>query len=333
MSTNGVWNDYDKYSNELIEKKWTAWDRAVRDAMEGTEGLSTALAKFDLKVSLTRTVVIDLNSFMQRDKNSGVRNSHLICRLPSINALPSKRASGDDASKRDDDKNERGISVPPLLRSKSSGPEWSREAQFGCRLVVFLKKGDLRMAKVYKIPRPKSSEDAAATRSLDLEHFSKSAFQFCNLTDKPPSSVLMVDVYVDNHFVEEQFYDTRRRFREKYDEKGRECWVFHGTRSENIAKIMVEGFGVGGEDVGVKNGSAYGKGVYTATGPTTPITYARDCRCIILARALEGKHSPTKRHPNPKETLQTCDSWSPVKHWMVFRKGCQLLPRYVVYYK
>ena len=83
---------------------------------------------------------------------------------------------------------------------------------------------------------------------------------------------------------------------------------------------MTQGFLIGG--VGnhrVVNGTAYGKGVYTATGPGTPMGYARNTKAVILARGLEGQ-------PGKDSTRVNSD-------WLIFRRSDHLLPRYIVYYK
>ena len=55
-----------------------------------------------------------------------------------------------------------------------------------------------------------------------------------------------------------------------------EQWVFHGSSAKGIAGIVKDGFKVGGKDAGISavNGTAYGQGVYTASGPNTPMSYA-----------------------------------------------------------
>jgi hypothetical protein len=107
--------------------------------------------------------------------------------------------------------------------------------------------------------------------------------------------------------------------------QSRELWVFHGTN--NIEAIMSGGFKVGGQDIGVRvvHGSVFGFGVYTATGPNTPMQYARSSgenKRVILAKALEGKKGPHG----------TSDCWAPKDDWLVFKTGEQLLPKYVVYW-
>uniref|UniRef100_A0A6S8EHV3 PARP catalytic domain-containing protein n=1 Tax=Aureoumbra lagunensis TaxID=44058 RepID=A0A6S8EHV3_9STRA len=117
---------------------------------------------------------------------------------------------------------------------------------------------------------------------------------------------------------------TSSNFQSKKDEFAKagiptkEIWVFYGTFSdENIKRIMSEGFKVGGSQVKIKNGSAYGRGVYTATGPRAPQGYGKKTNKVILARGLvgtEGVHSKT-----------------PQDDWYLFMDGHQLLPVYVLH--
>ena len=94
-------------------------------------------------------------------------------------------------------------------------------------------------------------------------------------------------------------------------------WVFHGTREENIRPIMTGGFKVGGVDIAVANGRAFGTGVYTAVGPSTPMGYGLGTNKVILAQALVGRDQE--------------DSFTPGQHpdWRIFKTKDQMLPRYV----
>ena len=104
----------------------------------------------------------------------------------------------------------------------------------------------------------------------------------------------------------------------------RELWVFHGT--PHVDAVMASGFKVGGRDAGVAvaNGTVHGHGVYTATGPDTPMTYARhgNTNAVILAKAIEGTRG----------AQGSSDCWAPRGDWLVFKSGAQLLPKYVVYW-
>ena len=105
----------------------------------------------------------------------------------------------------------------------------------------------------------------------------------------------------------------------------RELWVFHGTAARNITHIMTGGFKVGGAGIAIANGNMYGSGVYTATGPHTPMSFSGGGGGgVLLVKALEGVRGASER--------AECDCWSPKDDWLVFRDGHQLLPTYVVYF-
>jgi hypothetical protein len=160
--------------------------------------------------------------------------------------------------------------------------------------------------------------------SKECEEFNMACAQFLRLLGSK-AEVLQVDIY-DSLAVQ-------ARYMAKIDEfKGakkptKEVWVFHGTSPENIEKICRDGFKIGGQGVPIVNGAVYGRGVYTATGPNTPVQYAKKGDSIILCKSLPGmtKGSTDK---------DGGDSWTPPKSdWMIFKTVEQLLPKYVVYFR
>eukprot|EP01050_Picozoa_sp_SAG11_P007701 SAG11_NODE_651_length_7926_cov_2.465057_1_plen_2511_part_00 len=161
-------------------------------------------------------------------------------------------------------------------------------------------------------------QGTAVKQNEESIHFNQAVAQFTQmLGDRQGLKVKEVDWY-QNPGIERRFDECRRKLRYKD-----EVWVFHGTPDASVVpKIMKDGFKVGGEDIGVRNGAAYGNGVYTATGPDTPMGYAQDTGCVILARALKGNHGGRAGG----------DSWSPHTDWLIFRTKEQLLPCYVVHY-
>ena len=82
---------------------------------------------------------------------------------------------------------------------------------------------------------------------------------------------------------------------------------------------------MGGTDgIPITNGAAYGNGVYTATGPATPmLSYAGVTSQVILARALPGQQGDTVHAAG-------VDMWRPRREWAVFADPASLLPVYVV---
>ena len=155
---------------------------------------------------------------------------------------------------------------------------------------------------------------AGADHQPDALHFALAASQFLYMMqgqDKRPTSVALWfnPILLDNFVKLRQQFATAGKPHDT-------IWVFHGTRECNIQSIMSGGFKVGGQEVTVANGTAYGSGVYTATGPATPMGYSRDSNAVILAKALPG--------------AKGIDSRSPNQDWVIFNSGAQLLPVYVL---
>jgi hypothetical protein len=153
------------------------------------------------------------------------------------------------------------------------------------------------------------------------------AMQFVKLTGNNVASVTEVEVYESSSLKAKHQIEKTALLKKGFKE---ERWVFHGTSNENnVPLIMTGGFKVGGTTVGDvprANGAVYGRGVYTALGPNTPMSYAGVTGRIILARGLLGNnHSGV-------EVEDVHDSWSPKTDWIIFRRGSQLLPRYVVHF-
>ena len=107
----------------------------------------------------------------------------------------------------------------------------------------------------------------------DTMHFAIAQTQYNVLLGSGAKQVTSVDYY-DNPAVKQQ-YDTCVQ---QFSAAGKDVnplWIFHGTAAATVPLIMQHGFKVGGGSgkgaVAVANGSAYGVGVYSATGPGTPM--------------------------------------------------------------
>jgi len=164
--------------------------------------------------------------------------------------------------------------------------------------------------------------DVGVTDSKELEEFNKAVGHYMRLMGQSSRKVTQVDVY-DSPNVEKTFQDKEADFRAKKVDTKR-IWVFHGTAEDNIEKICCGGFRVAHGDQ-IKNGAAFGHGVYTATGPQTPMSYAdrTGCGAVILSLALPGRTGQQEQ----------ADSWVvPQSDWMIFKTGEQLCPKYVVRY-
>ena len=195
-------------------------------------------------------------------------------------------------------------------------------------LVHFSKGGD---AAVYATPpdvlgggvkcrRILAADLRGANDTKELHDFNFVLGEFVRLlVGVSPPKVNQVDVY-ESPVVEAAFSAKRADF-ERGGQKADQIWVFHGTgKPGGVEAICSGGFKVGGQDVDVAHGTAYGQGVYTATGPSTPMTYGQ----LILCKALPGKAG-----------LQGVgDSWKPRvdDDWVIFREAAQLWPKFVVHF-
>ena len=141
------------------------------------------------------------------------------------------------------------------------------------------------------------------------------------------AEVLEVDIY-DSLAVQARYMAKIDEF-QGAKKPTKEVWVFHGTSPENIEKICRNGFKIGGQGVPISNGAAYGRGVYTATGPNTPVQYARrgGSDAIILCKSLPGATKGSTEKDGG-------DSWKASNSdWMIFKTVEQLLPKYVVHFR
>lgn len=173
-----------------------------------------------------------------------------------------------------------------------------------------------------------------AHESPELSHFNLACTQFHIMMQRaPPHGARLYDAAAANvrevHYVVnpalQQRYDKTKVFFKDFGRPLEEIYIFHGTPEKNIASIMTEGFKVGGEEgVPIANGAVYGRGVYAATGPNTPVSYAKGTKCVILARALIGRCGTSHNDP-------ALDSWRPWDDWIVLRTKEQVLPMYVLH--
>ncbi len=150
--------------------------------------------------------------------------------------------------------------------------------------------------------------------------FNQAVAQFAIMMQGHPVLRPAEVVFLHNPRLLAQYEDCRRRFGNTD-----EIWVFHGTRRPDVVDLIIEhGFRVGGVDAGVPvaNGTAHGNGVYSATGPGTPLHSYGGGKNVFLARALVGRHGA--RHSDD------CDTWSPTSDWKIFRRGYQLLPFFLL---
>ena len=203
----------------------------------------------------------------------------------------------------------RKIELSELIRS--SADSWSIEPKLhmGC--------------SIYAIKNSKCSDNTRETNE-----FNKYAAQFCKLL--PAVSVDRVQEvqkieYELNSNVLLRYQQKKLEFAAK--DLPTERFVFHGTGQEkNFEAIAEEGFVVGGSlpGVPVANGAAYGKGVYTAIGPATPIQYSGKIAKVILALGLEGAKGDCNYKGQRNGNIDTISVQG--KDWLIFTSSDQLLP-------
>lgn len=99
--------------------------------------------------------------------------------------------------------------------------------------------------------------------------------------------------------------------------------AFHGTSQEVMELILKGGFKIGGQEVGVASGSAYGQGVYTSEEPAFALHYIKTTglTSLLLVKVLLCPKT-NKVFSQDGTTLQQIIS--PVKH--------QCLPSYLVHF-
>ena len=140
-------------------------------------------------------------------------------------------------------------------------------------------------------------------------------------------NIVSVDYYGYERSALQTSYDAQRALFVQANKPDNEIWVFHGTKTQQaIESIMTGGFKVGGQNGHpVACGTAYGQGVYSATGPDTPMGYGSATKAVILAKALPG--ACRGAHQNGGG-----DSWKPKGDWCIFAKRDQVLPCFVIHF-
>jgi len=127
----------------------------------------------------------------------------------------------------------------------------------------------------------------------------------------------MVELII-NKTLHKQFEKAKEEFAQKKI-SFTERLVFHGTDMKAIEKIIEEGFKIGGEGVEVRNGAAYGKGVYTAVDPIITVPYSKGGRMMLLSFALLDDQGKEYSQGHSSDVL-------------VMKRAEHLLPKYIVHY-
>ena len=166
-------------------------------------------------------------------------------------------------------------------------------------------------------------EQALADPTWEQSHFSQAAVQFHLMMGSQTNDRVREVLICVNDQLTAQFESKREALRRE-GKPDSEIWIFHGTGSQtNVDAIVTNGFVVppAGRET---NGAVHGRGIYGATGPNTPVTYARGTRQLLLCRSLPGREGQ-RESPG-------VDMWRPRLDWVVFADAASLLPVYVIKY-
>jgi hypothetical protein len=104
--------------------------------------------------------------------------------------------------------------------------------------------------------------------------------------------------------------------------------VFHGTRSPTVPAICVNGLAVPGSmGVTVRNGQAYGPGIYTARTPRTPMGYTDQYNFMFVCVALLGS-----TYVRAGEGPASLDKHLP-RHFVIFSENFYVVPVWLVQFR
>ncbi|KAJ7598679.1 hypothetical protein C8J56DRAFT_171385 [Mycena floridula] len=105
-----------------------------------------------------------------------------------------------------------------------------------------------------------------------------------------------------NYELEKRYEQARDQLHAIMRQQPVELNLFHGTREANIDSILKGGFRIGGADIPVVNGAAFGYGIYLAADAMTSVTYAMDANRIFACRVLPGRITQQPIAAPPKST-------------------------------
>ena len=142
--------------------------------------------------------------------------------------------------------------------------------------------------------------------------------------------------YVHNSVLLEKYNKAKQKMIDQGIDPA-ETFVYHGSGLKNYPDICRKGLLIGGKDVKVAIGSAYGYGVCTATDPTMAIYFSSTNGKLLVCRLLVGLVSP-----EPIKSIKELDTTTFHSHFVDFRgvqsnyfisfKSDYVLPTYIVEY-
>ena len=138
----------------------------------------------------------------------------------------------------------------------------------------------------YRTLRPTCSSKDKLEFEFASSHFARL------LNGKVFREVVQVDCIIyESQASVVQKYETMKRHFWNSGKAKTEILVFHGTDSAAIQRIIGGGFKVGGTSgIPVRNGSSYGRGVYTSSEPEAAIQFGKRSGQVILAKVTTIVH-------------------------------------------
>ncbi|KAF7329935.1 PARP catalytic domain-containing protein [Mycena kentingensis (nom. inval.)] len=142
--------------------------------------------------------------------------------------------------------------------------------------------------------------------------------------------------WVVNYELEKRFEAAREILRRNMDGKEpEERRMFHGTRPENIDKILEGGFKIGGiGGHGIVNGHLQGYGVYLAENFALSLGHAANSTRIFACRVLPGRTTNSETYTQSIPSKAVCsgqyESYSGTPGMLVVRHTALVLPCYMI---
>ncbi|OMJ86502.1 hypothetical protein SteCoe_11996 [Stentor coeruleus] len=137
----------------------------------------------------------------------------------------------------------------------------------------------------------------------------------------------------------QQKYDKAKELLIKKGTFEGEIYVFHATSNSIYTDICKNGFKVGGIEVEIKVGNAYGFGVYTGTDPAMSICfYGKDNKKMLICKALLGKKGDhalkdKTEFQNTEDDYFFVDFRGVQTDYYIFFKKEHVLPYYYIEYQ
>jgi len=137
------------------------------------------------------------------------------------------------------------------------------------------------------------------------------------------------------------YEECKDKFNKKYGKKARQqdrSFIlnsrlgFHGTSTRNMPSIIRTGLKVPGAESGiaVKNGSAYGVGIYLSPSPEFSLSYSDDMKTLLVCSVLLGHCLKLGEKRSSKDNSRYDSVISPNGFEMIFFSAAQVLPCFII---